>query len=334
MSSTTPYALQNNRIHVVNPPEALNKLAGKRKETRGNGSYPKYNFKYNGGASTITPIPRLWHRQYKISHPAVHRQCIFPSRHPSTSRPAPAPQSGLRTSHIAHRTTPVATCVSCQSSVNRVRARRNREIEGHYKRADYPLAPSESFYAKGCRLAGCPRSTLRRSLSWNRFVEAHSFVIATGHCRNEQSTTDGLLIDQLVHCKQASVRVDGSLMGTTGGIRPLKTSCGCPAMSHWILHRHMNDSSPTSRLLKRPVAEIPVRMLEKTELHSELYTLHGVTLLKANGYTLVTIRYGGYCLANNTHFTPKPDENEFYENIFNSRSLAEGINNPDNIRIA
>lgn len=206
MSSTTPYALQNNRIHVVNPPEALNKLADKRKETRGNGSYPKYNFKYNGGASTITPIPRPWHRQHKISHPAVHRQCIFPSRHPSTSRPAPAPQSGLRTSHIAHRTTPVATCVSCQSSVNRVRARRNREIEGHHKRADYPLAPSESFYAKGCRLAGCPRSTLRRSLSWNRFVEAHSFVIATGHCRNEQSTTDGLLIDQLVHCKQASVR--------------------------------------------------------------------------------------------------------------------------------
>lgn len=115
MLSTIPYALQNDRIHVVDPPEALNELAGKRKETSGDGSCPRYNFRYNGGVSTITPIPRPWQRYHKISHPAVHRQCIahLVIRLP-TSRLAPGPQSGLRTSHNA-RSDLCVVSIKCQS---------------------------------------------------------------------------------------------------------------------------------------------------------------------------------------------------------------------------
>ncbi|KAK3351690.1 hypothetical protein B0H65DRAFT_130866 [Neurospora tetraspora] len=89
--------IQNDRIHVVDPPEALmNSPAKERKQGR-TGPVRGIISGIMDGIITITPIPGPWHRQYKISHPTVHR----PSPISSSIHPVPAP--GPQSAHIPQR---------------------------------------------------------------------------------------------------------------------------------------------------------------------------------------------------------------------------------------
>ncbi|KAK1782568.1 hypothetical protein QBC45DRAFT_207735 [Copromyces sp. CBS 386.78] len=100
-----------------------------------------------------------------------------PIVHISSSSIPPPPPPSSRSPVGAHLTTPVARPVPCR--VNPVSIASVGDgiemLKGtSEKRSDYPLAPSESLYAKGNGLTECPRSNLRRSLPWNRLNEQAS----------------------------------------------------------------------------------------------------------------------------------------------------------------